>query len=629
MLQVPTLTKEAGAARRAAAGLAVCAFLSWNAAGAQDSTTPDDAAAPAAAASPSQPPFWARPKPAAPANCEPLPATPAPVARSSQSSTGLVLGAGAAGVLMLLLYWRSRARAGVAPALRQALPVRATPSPIPPPRPAPARPAAARTPTATPTVPPPPAPSEWFSDLGATTQIELGESPDEEASSDVKGFYAEVAASLAQALEREPARQDLRRKLLEVYGTAGMAGAYVKLAHDYLDQNHGARDHHWRGIAEVGRRLAPEHELFQEPGRIKAIEVPQRRHYERKIDQGRLAIAQEDLSTRYQQLRVDAEFQKLLQQMLADGVRRPSPLTPAAELGHADDVGQILLKREDRRRHTDDALINALGQCLLAQRLGKTRVVTATHDGTHGQAVATVAARLRLECVIYIGMEDMYRHYARVLRMRQLGAHVRPVQTASSAKFTDARQYALDAWLEDPKHTLYVSGLSAGPPPYPMIVRDLLSLVGRESIDQVGQLIGDLPSAVVVGRIDGYLGLGLLQAYVDRPQVRLYWVDDLPTPEAPGVPESGDTAALASRACQREFRWLQETGRLTPVLGNVNDTLRVIERFHVAGTTLYTASARVLAYCQHLARQLEPKQCVLAMLPNQDAPELRGASQDW
>lgn len=598
------------------------------------------------APSPSEPPFWARPRPqqAAPAECvcDDTTATTTPAPSRRPALLGGLLGIVAA-ALGVLLWWRRRARPTerpVSPAARPA-PVEAAPargesaravqSPVTDgldPR------VRSRAPVAA--APKPPEHDDLALADPRTARIELAEAEPEAESAGAQAFYTEIANSLTAALRREPDRQDLRRKLLEIHFSGRQTTEFVTLAHEYLDRNQGVRDQFWGEIGAMGATLAPEHELFREwtsEGRRARTAtrrtVHTRRFHERSVDQGKLYIAQQGLVTDFQRLRADPAFQTALSQLLADSVRRPAPLTASPELAYVADGAQIYIKHEDRRRFHDDVMMNAIGQILVAQRLGRSRVVTATRDGIHGHAVAGAAARLGMECTVYIAERDLNRYYARVLSMRRLGAHIRPIPGGADA---DPRRAAMDAWLDEPARMQYISGLTAGPQPFAEMVREFLSVVGRETAAQMQQSAGGPPAAVVAGVCDGHLGLGLLQGFLDQHTVQLYCVEERPQPapaEAPAADASLPEPPVAGQLTRREHRWLRESKRVQYVTGEDHETLRIIEQFHSTGTTLFTESARTMAFARSLARRRERREAVVVLMTNQEGADFRAHRHDW
>lgn len=586
------------------------------------------------AASPSDPPFWARPRPAPAPVCEPANPTGLPQSRGpSTLATGLSV---AGAMLALFLLWRRLQR----PAEETTYfpPAESAPKPPAPsprladgldPRLARLRPAKTVAPSPAPTTPEEVA----LADMRTMT-IELAQDEPGAESAGAQAFYAEIAASLVAALHKEPERQDLRRKLLEIYFAARQSDEFVALAYDYFQQNRGHPDQFWPDIGAMGATLAPDHELFEQfaQGRRHAARrtSQQRRFHERAVDQGRLYSVQQALTADFERLRTDAAFRGALQQILIESVRRPAPLAASPELSYVADGGQIFIKHEDRRRFHDDDLINAVGQLLVAQRLGRTRVVTATRNGMHAHAVAGVAARLGLDCHVYITERDLNRHYARVLSMRRLGANIRPIPNGVE-EVADPRRNALEAWLDDPARCQYVSGLTGGPAPFSEMIRDFLAVVGRETLEQMQQLTGAPPSVVIAGIADGHLGLGLLQGLLEQRSVELHCVEEKVEPPPPPGEGQGPPEEPLARGIptHREHQWLRATKRVQYVQGDDQETMRVIEQYHATGTTLYTQSARTLAYARAIARRRERKDTIVVLLTGQEGADFRSLGNDW
>ena len=613
----------------AALALALAGLVVLSEARAQTPQTPSPAP------SPSDPPYWARPRQAPAPLCEQLPPP-----ESQRGPSALTTGLGVAGAMFtLFLVWRRFQKPSEDAYARAAIPaaVPATPPPpLPPsdgidPRIARLRPPKAAAPEA---VALPTTPEEVALADMRTMTIELAQDEPSHESAGAQAFYAEIAASLVAALHKEPERQDLRRKLLEIYFAARQTNEFVSLAHEYLERNHGRPDQFWPDIGAMGAKLAPDHDAFAEfaPGRRYAASrrvAQNRRFHERNIDQGRMYTAQQALVADFERLRADAGFRAALQALLADSVRRPAPLAASPELSYVADGGQIFVKHEDRRRFHDDDLINAVGQILVAQKLGRTRVVTATRNGMHGHAVAAAAARLGMECHIYVTERDLNRHYARMLSMRRLGANIRPIPVPPE-ELPDPRRNALDAWLDDPAQCQYVSGLTAGPPPFPDMVREFLATVGRETLEQMQHMTGAPPSAVVAGVADGHLGLGLLQGLLEARSVELHCVEEKQDPAPP--PAEGETVPEPpprGTPTRREHRWLRETRRVQYAQADEQETMRVIEQYHATGTTLYTQTARTLAYARSLARRRERKDTIVVLLTGQEGADFRSLGNDW
>jgi tryptophan synthase beta chain len=223
-----------------------------------------------------------------------------------------------------------------------------------------------------------------------------------------------------------------------------------------------------------------------------------------------------ELTAAYEALQGDAPFWRELETLLHDYVGRPTPITHVKRLTAACGGAQIWLKREDLAHTGAHKINNALGQALLARRLGKKRVIAETGAGQHGVASATVAALLGLSCVVYMGVDDMQRQAPNVLRMRLLGAEVRPVD-AGSRTLKDAINEAFRDWAADPEGSYYLMGSALGPHPYPRMVRDFQSVIGREAREQILRQAGRLPDILIacVGR--GSNAAGLFHAFLDDP----------------------------------------------------------------------------------------------------------------
>jgi tryptophan synthase beta chain len=236
-----------------------------------------------------------------------------------------------------------------------------------------------------------------------------------------------------------------------------------------------------------------------------------------------------ELETAYNQYKDDPDFQEELNQLLKDYVGRPSPLYFAERLtahyAKADGTGaQIYLKREDLNHTGAHKINNALGQVLLAKRMGKKRIIAETGAGQHGVATATVCARFGLECVIYMGIHDMERQELNVFRMRLLGATVQPV-AAGTGTLKDATSEAIRDWVTNVETTHYILGSVAGPHPYPMMVRDFHAVIGQETRQQSLEKWGGLPDILLACVGGGSNAMGLFHEFVKEASVRLIGVE--------------------------------------------------------------------------------------------------------
>jgi len=234
--------------------------------------------------------------------------------------------------------------------------------------------------------------------------------------------------------------------------------------------------------------------------------------------------ALEELEALYDKLSKDPAFQAEFDKDLAHYVGRPSPLYHAERLSAHCGGAQIWLKREDLNHTGAHKVNNTIGQALLAKYMGKPRVIAETGAGQHGVASATVAARLGLECKVYMGEEDVRRQALNVYRMRLLGAEVIPV-TSGTRTLKDAMNEAMRDWVTNVDNTYYIIGTAAGPHPYPKLVRDFQSVIGRETKQQSLSQIGKLPDAVVACVGGGSNAIGMFYPFMDDKSVRMIGVE--------------------------------------------------------------------------------------------------------
>jgi tryptophan synthase beta chain len=232
----------------------------------------------------------------------------------------------------------------------------------------------------------------------------------------------------------------------------------------------------------------------------------------------------EELERAYFAARDDPQFSVELNRLLKHYVGRPTPVSEAARLSTAYGGARIFLKREDLTHTGAHKINNALGQALLAVRMGKRRIVAETGAGQHGVATATACALLGLECCVYMGTEDMARQALNVFRMRLLGAEVRGVESGSRT-LKDAINEAMRDWVASVETTYYLLGSVLGPHPYPLMVREFQAVIGKEARGQIQELIGRLPDAVVACVGGGSNAIGIFDAFVGDPEVRLIGVE--------------------------------------------------------------------------------------------------------
>ena len=237
-----------------------------------------------------------------------------------------------------------------------------------------------------------------------------------------------------------------------------------------------------------------------------------------------LVTAVTELKDAYEKFKDDPDFLAEFKHDLKHYVGRSTPLYHAKNLSQNLGGAQIHLKREDLNHTGAHKINNTIGQALLAKRLGKTRIIAETGAGQHGVATATVAARLGLECVVYMGEVDVARQALNVFRMKLLGATVIPV-TSGSKTLKDALNEAMRDWVTNIDDTFYIIGTVAGPHPYPMMVRDFQSIIGKEATAQFADQVGGLPDALVACVGGGSNAIGLFHEFIDDHSVAIYGVE--------------------------------------------------------------------------------------------------------
>lgn len=237
-----------------------------------------------------------------------------------------------------------------------------------------------------------------------------------------------------------------------------------------------------------------------------------------------LIPAVEELRDQYLRFRDDPEFKAEFEYELKHYVGRPSPVYHAKRLSEQFGGAQIYLKREDLNHTGAHKINNAIGQALLAKRMGKKRVIAETGAGMHGVATATVAARFGMECVVYMGAEDVQRQAPNVFRMKLLGATVVPVESGSRT-LKDACNEAIRDWVTNVESTFYIFGTAAGPHPYPMLVRDFQCVIGNEAKVQMQEMIGRQPDTVIAAVGGGSNAIGMFHPYIEVPNVQLIGVE--------------------------------------------------------------------------------------------------------
>ncbi len=357
-----------------------------------------------------------------------------------------------------------------------------------------------------------------------------------------------------------------------------------------------------------------------------------------------LTHAIEELREAYDRYSQDPEFIAEFRYELAHYVGRPSPIYHAARMSREMGGAQIYLKREDLNHTGAHKINNVIGQALLAKRMGKPRIIAETGAGQHGVATATICARFGLECVVYMGAEDVKRQSPNVFRMKLLGATVVPVESGSRT-LKDALNEAMRDWVTNVDNTFYIIGTVAGPHPYPMMVRDFQSVIGEECLQQMPELHqGRQPDAVVACVGGGSNAMGIFYPYIEHAATRLIGVEaagegldngkhsaSLERGE-PGVLHGNRTMILQDENGQitethsisagldypgvgPEHAWLQEIGRAEYV--GITDR-EALDAFHylcrAEGIIPALESSHAVAHAMKLAKTMAPEQAILVNL---------------
>ena len=356
-----------------------------------------------------------------------------------------------------------------------------------------------------------------------------------------------------------------------------------------------------------------------------------------------LIAALDELRAAYARYRDDASFLAEFADELAHYVGRPSPVYHAKRWSETLGGAQIYLKREDLNHTGAHKINNVIGQALLAKRMGKPRVIAETGAGQHGVASATIAARYGMECVVYMGSEDIKRQAQNVYRMKLLGATVVPVESGSKT-LKDALNEAMRDWVTNVGNTFYIIGTVAGPHPYPMMVRDFQSVIGKECIEQMPGRAGRQPDAVIACVGGGSNAMGIFFPYIEQRDVRLIGVEAAGdgiatgrhaaslTAGRPGVLHGNRTYLLQNENGQinethsvsagldypgvgPEHAWLKDSGRAEYVTITDDEALAA---FHTCcrceGIIPALESSHALAYAAKLAPSMATQEILLVNL---------------
>jgi len=356
-----------------------------------------------------------------------------------------------------------------------------------------------------------------------------------------------------------------------------------------------------------------------------------------------LTHALDELRAAYARYKDDPEFVAEFHHELAHFVGRPSPLYHAKRWSEQLGGAQILFKREDLNHTGAHKVNNTIGQAMLARRMGKPRVIAETGAGQHGVATATIAARYGMRCVVYMGSTDVARQAANVYRMKLLGATVVPVESGSKT-LKDALNEAMRDWVTNVDDTFYIIGTVAGPHPYPMMVRDFQSVIGRECLTQMPERFGRQPDVVIACVGGGSNAIGIMHPYIDVPGVRLVGVEAAGegvetgrhsaslSAGSPGVLHGNRTYLLQDEDGQiidthsvsagldypgvgPEHAWLKDSGRAEYVAVTDADALKAFhECCQIEGIIPALETAHAIAYATQLAPTMSRDALILVNL---------------
>jgi tryptophan synthase beta chain len=356
-----------------------------------------------------------------------------------------------------------------------------------------------------------------------------------------------------------------------------------------------------------------------------------------------LRAALDELTAAYAACRADADFARELAWELEHFVGRPSPIFHARRLSEQCGGAQIYVKREDLNHTGAHKVNNTMGQSLVARRMKKPRVIAETGAGQHGVATATVAARFGMECVVYMGTEDVARQAQNVYRMKLLGAKVVPVDSGSKT-LKDALNEAMRDWVTNVENTFYIIGTVAGPHPYPMMVRDFNSIVGQECLEQMPKAAGRQPDAILACVGGGSNAMGIFYPYIRHEAVKLIGVEagglGLSTGKhaaslsagTPGVLHGNRTylmqdangqiqdthsisAGLDYPGVGPEHAWLKDTGRAEYVAVTDDEALQAFHTLcHLEGIIPALESSHAIAYAMKLAPTMARDRILLVNL---------------
>ncbi|RRD61859.1 tryptophan synthase subunit beta [Leucobacter sp. OH1287] len=368
-----------------------------------------------------------------------------------------------------------------------------------------------------------------------------------------------------------------------------------------------------------------------------------------------LIAAIDELTAAHEATKQDPQFQAELQSLLQHYAGRPSIITEVPRFAADLNGVRVFLKREDLNHTGSHKINNVIGQALLTKKLGKTRVIAETGAGQHGVATATAAALLGLDCTVYMGGVDTERQALNVARMRLLGAEVVPVNIGSRT-LKDAINEAFRDWVASVATTNYVFGTAAGPHPFPTIVRDYQKIIGEEAREQIQELTGKLPNAVVACIGGGSNAIGMFNAFLNDEDVAIYGVEaagkglDSGSTAAsiergrPGVLHGAKTYALQDEDGQTlqshsisagldypgvgpQHAWLNDIGRVSYIGATDDEAMQAFRHLsETEGIIPAIESAHALAGAQQIAKQMQPGDVILVCLSGRGDKDMHTAA---
>lgn len=466
----------------------------------------------------------------------------------------------------------------------------------------------------------------WFTPVHIPREpsaAQMHKAREEEAAQEVGAdFYEEVVGLLEIELSRNPHRQDLRFKLLEVYAATDRKEPFIALAAEHLRAAGNKHDAYWPQIIEHGRRIAPDHALFPPPIETPAAEPatpapPQKfRRYYDSVDQKQLGAAQVEIHKVYLALRQDATFWRELKEHAAALLGEPAPLQASPKLSRFVGGAKIFVRNDALRPAANAAFIGAIGQALLARAMGRKRLIAAPQEEGHALAVAAIAQRLGLEAQLVMTPTEQVEHAPELAAAIECGAMVEFLPEALAP--TESQRQALSRAIADPQHALYISPLAAGPFPYPVIVREVQGVFGQQLKAQFMSLTGRALDGLIVNAADGMPAIGFLQPCLGISSVRLFCVE----------PGTDERSAGGHHRLRREHAWLHATRRVR--YSQVpEEVARFAARYclpdHVE--SLNRAGGEVLVETFTLSRQFTADQSVVVVIPA-DASRAAAARHD-